>query len=219
MIRVLLADDEPLIRSGLRMLLTADDEIEVVAEAWDGREAVAKAGRFSVDVVLMDVAMPDMDGIEATRRIATSVPSAHVVILTTFETDENIFRALRAGASGFVVKTAPPQHIVDAVRLAARGESLLSPSVARRIVADVARRPRPDEQLLERLVELTPRELEVLRLVGGGATNREIAEALHLSEATVKSHFGRVLAKLSLRDRVQAVILAYEAGLVVPDSG
>ncbi len=213
-LRVLVVDDQELIRAGLIMIIDAAEGLELAGEAADGIEAVAKAA--AADVVLMDVRMPGMDGIEATRRIAMDADAPRVVMLTTFDLDEYVFAAFRAGASGFLLKDAPRQDIVAAVRAAAAGDALVAPSVTRRLIehfaADEAtpRRPAPE------LGELTPRELEVLTLIGRGLNNAELAERLVLSEKTVKTHVGRILWKLGLRDRVQAVIVAFDAGLVAP---
>jgi DNA-binding NarL/FixJ family response regulator len=214
-IRVLLADDQALVRGGFAMILGAREDIEVVGEASDGEEAVALAGRERPDVVLMDVRMPVMDGLEATRRIAAS-SSARVIVLTTYDVDDAVFAALRAGASGFMLKDVRPAELVEAVRVVARGDALLAPSVTRRLLDRFAgalpEGPAPD------ISELTEREVEVLRLVALALTNAEIAERLFLTEATVKTHVSSVLRKLGLRDRVQAVVLAYDVGLVRPRS-
>jgi len=215
-IRVLLADDQALVRAGLRTILGSQDDIEVVGEAPDGEQAVAMTLRLRPDVVLMDVRMPVLDGIEATRRIIRGGLRGRILILTTYELDEYVFDALGAGASGFLLKHAPPEELVQGVRLVAAGDSLLAPSVTRRLIEEFARRPAPAARPPEALVTLTERELEVLRLIARGLTNAEIAARLHVSETTVKTHVGHVLDKLDLRDRVQAVILAYEAALVTP---
>ena len=213
-LRVLVADDQELVRAGLTMIVDAAEGLELAGEAADGVEAVARAP--IADVVLMDVRMPGMDGIEATRRITQDRDAPRVVMLTTFDLDEYVFAAFRAGASGFLLKDAPRQDIVAAVRAAAAGDALVAPSVTRRLIehfaAGEATPPEPPPQL----GELTPRELEVLTLIGRGLNNPELAERLVLSEKTVKTHVGRILWKLGLRDRVQAVILAYDAGLVTP---
>jgi DNA-binding NarL/FixJ family response regulator len=214
-LRVVIADDQALMRAGFRMLLEAQGDIEIVGEAENGREAVEAVRRTSPDVVLMDIRMPVMDGVEATRRL----PGVRVVILTTFDLDEYVVDALRAGASGFLLKDSPPEDLVRAVRTAAAGDALLSPAVTRRLLdAVVPRLPdrRPPPRALE---SLTERELDVLRLVAQGLANAEIAERLVVTEATVKTHVSHVLAKLGLRDRVQAVVLAYDVGLVRPGSG
>ena len=212
-LRVVIADDQALMRAGFRMLLEAQGDIEVVAEAADGAEAVAAVERTGPDVVLMDIRMPVMDGVEATRRL----PGRRVVILTTFHLDEYVVDALRAGASGFLLKDAPPEELVRAVRTAAAGNALLSPVVTRRLLDRViARLPERETPTPAVLDGLTDREMEVLRLVAEGLSNAEIAARLVVSEATVKTHVSHVLAKLELRDRVQAVVLAYDVGLVRP---
>jgi len=220
-IRVLLADDQAMVRAGFRMILEAEEDIEVVGEAEDGQKAVSAVAKLNPDVVLMDVQMPQMDGLEATRQILCRRPErpVRVLILTTFERDEYIFEALRLGASGFLLKNAPPEELINAVRVVAEGNALLSPSVTRRIIAEVAKksiRPPRTETLPE---DITEREIEVLRLMAQGKSNLEIAGALVVSEATVKTHVSNVLAKLGLRDRVQAVVFAYESGLVQPGTG
>jgi DNA-binding NarL/FixJ family response regulator len=214
MIRVVLADDQELVRAGFRMILAGEDDLEVVGEAGDGAAAVELVERERPDVVLMDIRMPALDGIEATRRLAAGGSGAHVLVLTTFDRDEYVYRALEAGAAGFLLKTAPPTRLVEAVRTVAAGEALLAPSLTRRLIEDYLRRPRPQAQT--RLNDLTERELEVLRLLADGFSNAEIAQRLVVSDATVKTHVNHVLAKLALRDRVQAVIYAYESGLVQP---
>jgi DNA-binding NarL/FixJ family response regulator len=198
-IRVILADDQALVRAGFRMILHAEADIDVVAEAGDGAEAVRLATQHSADVVLMDVRMPGMDGIEATRQILAGGPATKVLILTTFDLDEVVYDALRAGASGFLLKDAPEERLVTAIRVVADGGSLFAPYVTRRLIE-----------------EFTPRELDVLLLVARGLTNHEIARALFVTENTVKTHIARILMKLGLRDRVQAVVLAYESGLIRP---
>jgi len=217
MIRTLLADDQGLVRSGLRALLDAREDIQVVAQAATGEQAVALARRFKPDVVLMDIRMPDLDGLEATRRIAADpgLADVRVVILTTFALDEYLFDALRDGAVGFLVKDTEPAELVAAVRAAARGDALVSPSMTRRLVAEFAHRPRcPRETNM--LDALTDREREVLALVAEGLTNEEIAKRLILSPATARTHVGRLFAKLDARNRAQLVVLAYETGLVRP---
>jgi len=216
-LRVLIADDDEMMRAGLRTALSSDDTIDVVAEAADGREAVRLAGALQPDVVLMDVRMPGMDGIAATREIAAALPLSRVLILTTFEDDDYVFGALRAGASGFLLKRTRPEQLIAAVHTIAAGESLLSPSVTRTVIRQMARSPQPDVAANRRLRELTPREREVLRLVARGLSNAEIAAKLVVEGSTVKTHMKRILAKLELRDRVQAVILGYETGLVGRD--
>jgi DNA-binding NarL/FixJ family response regulator len=218
-IRVLVVDDQALVRAGFRMILDAEDDLEVVGEAADGLEALDAIVATRPDVVLMDVRMPRLDGVEATGRIAgLGLPTPpRVVILTTFDLDEYVFAALRNGASGFLLKDTPPDTLLDAIRAVARGDALLAPSVTRRLIEDFVHRPRAAPMAAPRgLADLTERELEVLRLLARGLSNAEIATSLYLGETTVKTHVGRVLAKLALRDRVQAVVLAYEAGLVVP---
>ena len=211
MIRVALADDQELVRTGFRLILSAEPDLEVVAEAANGQEAVEVVRTRRPDVVLMDVRMPVLDGIEATRRIAGET---RVLVLTTFGVDSVVFDALRAGASGFLLKTAPADDLVRAVRVVAAGDSLLSPSITRRLVEEFARSPAPAD--VEELDELTQRETEVLRLVARGLSNAEIAAELVVEPSTVKSHVASVLSKLDLRDRVQAVVAAYESGLVRP---
>jgi DNA-binding NarL/FixJ family response regulator len=215
MIRVLLCDDQALVRSGFRMILDQRPHIEVVGEAEDGLQAIALAERRSPDVILMDVRMPNLDGVSATRRLVTAGNPARILILTTFDLDEYVYDAIRAGASGFLLKDARPAQLVEAIEVVARGEALLAPAVTRRLLDRFAeslpggaREPPPS------LSSLTERELEVLRLLAGGLSNAELAERLFLSETTVKSHVSSVLRKLDLRDRVQAVVVAYEAGLV-----
>ena len=210
-IRVLVVDDQTMVRAGFRLLLADESDIEVIAEAGNGRDAVAKAARFHVDVVLMDIRMPEMDGLEATRRILAADPDARVLILTTFDLDEYVFEALRAGASGFVLKDDPPEQLLAAVRTVAAGEALLSPAVTRRVIRHFssARRQTPP-----RAVEtLTSRELDVFRLITRGLSNAEIGRELFISDTTVKTHVTRLLQKLDLRDRAQAIVLAYQTGL------
>ncbi|HEU5203866.1 MAG TPA: response regulator transcription factor [Candidatus Limnocylindrales bacterium] len=212
-IRVLLVDDQTLVRTGFRLILGSEPDIEVVGDAADGQEGIEQGRRLRPDVVLMDIRMPKVDGIEATRRVTKASPATKVVILTTYDLDEYVFDALRAGASGFILKDAPPQQLVNAVRVAAAGDALLAPSVTRRLVEEFARRmPRAELPL----AELTARELEVLKLVARALSNAEIAARLVVSEGTVKTHVARILDKLSCRDRVQAVVAAYESGLVQP---
>ena len=214
--RVLIADDDDLMRAGLRAVLSSDETITVVGEAATGREAVARTRQLAPDVVLMDVRMPVLDGIAATREIAATVPAARVLVLTTFEDDDYVFGALGAGASGFLLKRTQPEQLIAAIHTVAAGESLLSPSVTRKVIDRMARQPLPDPAAARRLRALTPRERDVLELVARGLSNPEIAAALVVEESTVKTHVKRILAKLDLRDRVHAVILAYEAGLVTP---
>ena len=219
---VLIADDQALMRAGFRMILEAEPDLEVVGEAADGREAVAEVARLRPDVVLMDVRMPEMDGIEATRRLLVDGNDrTKVLMLTTFDLDEYVFEALRAGASGFLVKDVPPEQLVAGIRSVASGESLLAPSVTRRLIQEFVRRP-PDAMRSPppELAQLTERETEVLRMMAHGRSNAEIANEVFVSESTVKTHVGHVLAKLGVRDRVQAVVFAYESGLVLPgDAG
>jgi DNA-binding NarL/FixJ family response regulator len=214
-VRVLIADDQSLVRAGFRLVLENHPDIEVVGEASNGREAVHSAGRLDPDVVLMDIRMPELDGIAATRQI-TARHRARVLVLTTYDLDEYVYDALQAGASGFLLKDTPPAQLADGIRAVAAGDALLAPTVTRRLIEEFARvgpavRARPAE-----LDELTPRELEVLRLLARGLSNAEIADALVLGDTTVKTHVTHVLTKLGLRDRVQAVVLAYESGLVTP---
>ena len=219
MIRVLLADDQALIRVGLRMLIDSADDMEVAGEATDGAQAVRTAAESRADVVLMDIRMPGVDGLEATRRISADEDLAgiKVLILTTFEADEYVYDALRAGASGFLLKDTDPGELLQAIRVVARGDALLSPSVIRRLIADVVSRPRTrPTPATDPLTAITQREREVLTLVGTGLSNDEIAAALHLSPLTAKTHVSRLLTKLGARDRAQLVVTAYETGLVVP---
>jgi DNA-binding NarL/FixJ family response regulator len=214
MIGVLLADDQALVRGGFRMIVEAQPDIEVVGEAEDGREALRLARERRPQVVLMDIRMPRMDGIEATRELARGGSASRVLILTTFDLDQYVYEALRAGASGFLLKNAPPEDLVDAIRAVAGGESLLAPEITRRLIEHYVSAPAPADE--PRLAELSARELEVLKLVARGLSNAEIAHALYISQGTVKTHITRILSKLDLRDRVQAVVLAYDTGLVRP---
>jgi DNA-binding NarL/FixJ family response regulator len=214
--RVLIADDDALMRAGLVELLGADPAIQIVGQASTGRQAVEQARRLAPDVVLMDVRMPDLDGIGATRELAGAAPGTRVLILTTFEHDDYIFGALRAGASGFMLKRARPEELIAAVHTIAAGEALLSPSVTRRVIDRMAQQPTPELADQARLEALTAREREVLALIARGLANREIAAALAVEESTVRTHVKRILMKLDLRDRVQAVIFAYETGLNRP---
>jgi DNA-binding NarL/FixJ family response regulator len=217
-IRVLVADDDALVRAGLRTILETEPDISVVAVAADGEEAVAAARQLQPDIVLMDVRMPRLDGLEATRRIVDPKPpgsSPRVIVLTTFDLDEYVYEALRAGASAFLLKNADPDELVAAIHIVNDGNALLAPAVTRRVVEEFARRA-PRLQAPAELRELTPRELEVLGLMARGLSNLEIARQLMLGEATIRTHVGRILMKLHLRDRVQAVVLAYESGVVVP---
>ncbi|RVX42710.1 LuxR family two component transcriptional regulator [Nonomuraea polychroma] len=213
MTRVLISDDDDLMRAGLAELLSNDPTIDIVGEAATGREAVERACRLAPDVVLMDVRMPDLDGIMATRELSLAAPGVRVLILTTFEQDDYIFGALRAGASGFLLKRTRPEELIAAVHTVAAGDSLLSPSVTRRVIDRMARQPIPDLADQSMLAGLTPREREVLTLIARGLSNREIATALVVEESTIRTHVKRLLMKLGLRDRVQAVIFAYESGL------
>lgn len=219
-IRVLLVDDQELMRMGFRMVIDSQDDLRVVGEVANGRQALAAVARLSPDVVLMDVRMPEMDGVEATRRLVDANSAARVIILTTFDLDEYVYAALRAGASGFLLKDAQPADLLSAIRAVAAGDAVVAPSVTRRLLSTYAHRlptqptPGPDER--SRLAQLTAREDEVLLLVARSLSNAEIAAELVLSEATVKSHVGRILAKLDLRDRVQIVVFAYENGLITP---
>jgi DNA-binding NarL/FixJ family response regulator len=217
-VRVVLADDQPLIRAGLRMLLDAEDDIEVVGEAADGAAAIALVRRLVPDVVVMDVRMPGVDGLEATRTIAAddSLAAVKVVVLTTFDLDEYVFEALRSGATGFLLKDSEPVELVRAVRLASTGEALMSPSVTRRLIAEFASRPEHRPVDTRALRDLTDREREVVALVAGGLSNEEIAETLFISPATARTHVSRAMTKLAARDRAQLVVIAYESGLVTP---
>lgn len=215
-LRVLIVDDDDLMRAGLRAVLSSDEAVEVVGEAADGNAAVELTSALRPDVVLMDVRMPGMDGITATREIVAAEPATRILILTTFSDDDYVFGALTAGASGFVLKRTQPEQLIAAIHTVAAGESLLSPAVTRTVIDRMVRSPAPDESVNRRLRELTPRERDVLGLVARGLSNAEIAARLVVEESTIKSHIKRILAKLHLRDRVQAVILAYETGLVRP---
>ncbi|MQA73494.1 MAG: response regulator [Solirubrobacterales bacterium] len=216
MTRVLIADDDNLMRAGLAELLAGERDIEIVGQASTGREAVERARRLKPDVVLMDVRMPDLDGIEATREVSHTSPRAKVLILTTFEQDDYVFGALRAGASGFLLKRTRPEDLIAAVRTVAAGDSLLSPSVTRRVIDRMAQQPTPALADQAKLGELTSREREVLVLVARGLSNREIATELVVEESTIRSHIRRILMKLGLRDRLQIVIFAYESGVNRP---
>jgi DNA-binding NarL/FixJ family response regulator len=216
LIRILIADDQALVRTGFRVIVDAEPDLEVVGEAADGRAAIDETARLHPDVVLMDIRMPNLDGIEATRRVAAKAPRGpRVLILTTFDLDEYVYEALRAGASGFLLKDAGAEELLHAIRVVAAGEALLSPSITRRLIADYARRPPTSDRPAE-LAELTPRELEVLRFVARGLSNSDIARHFVLGEATIKTHVARIFQKLNLHDRAQAVVLAYESGLVTP---
>jgi DNA-binding NarL/FixJ family response regulator len=216
MIRVVVADDQALVRGGFRLILQTQPDIEVVGEAADGREAVARAREQRPDVVLMDIRMPGMDGLEATRRLMTTQNPPRVLMLTTFDLDEYVYDALRAGASGFLLKDVRPEQLAEAVRAVAAGDTLLAPAITRRLVEQYLRRPPPGARTPLGLGELTDRELDVLRLVARGKSNQQIADTLFLGESTVKTHLTHLFAKLGLRDRAQAVVLAYESGLIQP---
>ncbi|WP_457029754.1 response regulator [Kitasatospora sp. P5_F3] len=220
-IRVIIVDDQAMVRAGFAALLNAQTDIDVVGDAADGKQALEVSGRTHPDVVLMDVRMPEMDGLEAARQLLDPpvgvVHRPKVLMLTTFDVDDYVYEALRAGASGFLLKDAPPADLIAAVRVVAAGDALLAPSVTRRLIEDFARnRPAPRRDPRLRLNGLTPRETEVLELIARGLSNQQIAEQLVVAEQTVKTHIGRILAKLDLRDRAQAVVLAYESGLVTP---
>ena len=214
-IRVLVADDQSMVRAGFRMLLSGEEDIEVVAEASNGLEAVEKAARFEPTLVLMDIRMPELDGLEATRRILAADADARILILTTFDLDEYVYEALRAGASGFVLKDDSPEQLIAAIRTVATGDALLSPTVTRRVIQKFAGMPRPAPP--KELEELSEREREVFRLMARGLSNAEIGQELFISETTVKTHVTHILSKLGLRDRVQAVVLAYQSGLLDND--
>ena len=215
--RLLIADDDALARAALRTIFDAHDDLELVAEAEDGLQAVERAGRLHPDVVLLDIRMPNLDGLEAARQILASASNrARVIMLTTFDLDEYVYDALKAGASGFLRKDAPPERLLAFVRSAGQGEALLDPTITRRLIERYARPQQPGTRATGKLTELTPREVEVLTQVARGHSNAEIAADMYLSEATVKTHVSRILAKLDLRDRVQAVVLAYEEGLIEP---
>ena len=220
MIRVLIADDQTLVRDGFRMILDAQDDIEVVGEAADGLEAVARSRELRPDIVLMDIRMPGRDGLEATRELLLESPETHVLILTTFDLNEYVYEAMKAGASGFLLKDVPRSQLIEGIRTVADGEALLAPVITRRLIEEFVRRPpasiRPSPPALE---ALTAREREVLDLVARGRSNSEIAAALYVSEATVKTHVAHALGKLGLRDRVHAVVFAYESGLIEPGEG
>ena len=218
MIRVLVADDQALVRGSFRLLVDTAPDLDVVGEAATGAEAVEIATREKPDVLLMDIRMPEMDGIEATRQITGSGPTAdvRVLILTTFDLDEYVYAALRAGASGFLLKDTPPADLLAAIRVIAAGDALLAPAITRRLIAEFARRPQPSQQPVAALAGVTGREREVLTLIGRGLSNPEIAQALHVTMATTKTHVSRLLAKLGARDRAQLVIAAYETGLIQP---
>lgn len=215
-VRVLVVDDQSMVRAGFRRLLTGEEGIEVVAEASNGLEAVEKAARFRPTVALMDIRMTELDGLEATRRILAADPAARVLVLTTFDLDEYVYEALRAGASGFVLKDDPPEQLIAAVRTVAAGDALLSPAVTKRVIKQFVRVPRPAPP--RELEELTDREREILQLIAAGLSNAEIGERLYIGETTVKTHVTHIFQKLGLRDRVQAVVLAYQTGLFETDT-
>jgi DNA-binding NarL/FixJ family response regulator len=216
-IRVLVADDQSMVRAGFRMLLAGEEDIEVVAEASNGLEAVDKAARFNPSVILMDIRMPELDGLQATRRILAADSDARILILTTFDLDEYVYEALRAGASGFVLKDDSPEQLIGAIRTVADGDALLSPTITKRVIQKFARMPRPAPP--KELDELSEREQEVFRLMARGLSNGEIGQELYISETTVKTHVTHILQKLNLRDRVQAVVLAYQTGVFDGDRG
>jgi DNA-binding NarL/FixJ family response regulator len=216
MTRVLLADDQALVRQGFRLILELEDDIQVVGEAADGNDAVRLTRELEPDVVVMDIRMPNLDGIEATRRLQASGSPSRVLILTTFDLNEYVYEAMRAGASGFLLKDVPGDQLVTGIRVVASGDALLAPALTRRLIEHFVRRPPPDAAQPHGLAALTARETEVLTLIARGYTNAEIATDLFLGEATIKTHVGRILQKLTLRDRVQAVVYAYESGLVQP---
>ncbi len=215
-IRVVIADDQELVRTGFRAILNSEPDIEVVGEAGDGRQAIEAAQKHTPDVVLMDIRMPVLDGLEATSRIVTDPNTKpRVLILTTFDLDEYVYEAIRSGASGFLLKDGPAQQLITAIHVVAEGEALLAPQITRRLIAEFARHS-PQSHNLEQLKALTVREVEVLKLIARGLSNAEIAGELYVSETTVRTHVGRILMKLGLRDRVQAVVMAYETGLILP---
>jgi DNA-binding NarL/FixJ family response regulator len=216
MIRVLIADDQALVRAGFHAILESQEDIEVAGEASDGQQAVELSREVRPDVVLMDIRMPGLDGIEATRRLLADDGAPKVLMLTTFDLDEYLYEAMRAGASGFLLKDAPRDQLISAVRTVARGDALLAPALVRRLVDDYIRRPPPGNRAPAEVEALSEREREVLRLVARGLSNAEIAKTLFLSEATVRTHVAHILAKLGLRGRVQAVVLAYESGFLAP---
>ena len=220
-VKVLIVDDQSLVRAGFRMILDAETDIEVIGEASDGREAIEAVARITPDVILMDIRMPNLDGLEATRRILDGQSDGpRVLMLTTFDLDEYVYEALRAGASGFMLKDTPPEQLVEAIHVVAGGDALLSPTITRRVIEEFVRRPPASLQTPPpEIADLTARELEVLTYIAKGSSNAEIAKALFVSETTVKTHVARILMKLDLRDRVQAVVFAYETGLVQPGAG
>ena len=215
-IQVLVADDQAMVRAGFRMLLANEEDIDVVAEAGNGLEAVDKAARFDPTVVLMDIRMPELDGLQATRRILAADDGARILILTTFDLDEYVYEALKAGASGFVLKDDPPEQLIAAIRTVAAGDALLSPTITKRVIKQFTRIPRPTPP--KEFDDLTAREQEVFRLIAQGLSNTEIGQQLYISDTTVKTHITHILQKLNLRDRVQAVVLAYQTGLFEADT-
>ncbi len=217
MIRVLIADDQPLVRTGLRTIIDAQPDLDVVGEARDGNDAIASVARLRPDVIVMDIRMPSMDGIEATRRLTAADPAARVLVLTTFDLDEYVYDSLRAGASGFLLKDAPPAELTAAIRVVAAGDALIAPSITRRLIEAFVGRSRATPDVSRRAAELTAREQEVLALLARGQANAEIAAALVLGENTIKSHVAHILDKLGARNRVEAAIIAHELGLVGPD--
>jgi DNA-binding NarL/FixJ family response regulator len=218
-IGVLVADDEAIVRDGLRAIIELEDDLEVVGEAADGAEAVELARTLAPDVALVDIRMPEVDGLEATRRLLALATPPRVLVLTTFDRNEYVYEAMRAGASGFLLKDVRRGQLTDAIRAAAAGDTLVAPAITRRLIEEFCRRPSPDDARRSELVSLTPRELEVLTLLGRGLSNRDIAATLVVAETTAKTHVARVLSKLDLRDRAQAVVVAYETGLVRPGEG
>lgn len=218
MIRVLIADDQALVRGGFRMILEAQPDMEVVGEASDGRQALELARELKPEVMLMDIRMPGLDGLEATRRLLALPTPPRVLVLTTFDLNEYVYEAMKTGASGFLLKDVRPEQLAEAVRTVAEGDTLLAPAITRRLVEEFVRRPPPGQRTPAELETLTERELDVLRLLARGLSNAEVGQALFVSEATVKTHVTRILTKLRLRDRVQAVVYAYECGLVQPGS-
>ena len=216
MIRVLIADDEAIVRDGLRAIVELEPDMEVVAEAADGGEAVELAAKHSLDVALIDIRMPNVDGLEATRRLAALPTAPRVLVLTTFDHNEYVYEAMKAGASGFLLKDVRRGQLTEAIRKAVDGDMLVAPAITRRLIEEFCRRPSSDDARQKELADLTPREVEVLTLVGCGLSNREIAETLVVAETTVKTHVARLLSKLDLRNRAQAVVVAYETGLVRP---
>jgi DNA-binding NarL/FixJ family response regulator len=217
-IRIVIADDQDLVREGLRMMIDAESDLSVVGEAADGNGALATAREHDPDVLLMDVRMPDLDGIEATRRLVAAGGRARVLILTTFDLDEYVYRAMKAGASGFLLKDATREQLAAAIRTVAVGEALLAPTITRRLIEDFCERPPPTAATPDAVSHLSERELEVMRLIARGLSNAEIAAQLYLSDTTIKSHVARILAKLGLRDRVQTIVFAYETGVIRPGS-